>query len=159
MADPVPVWSFNSSQQRRQMRDQRLVRRRHRVVPKLVRPHPGEPAWPFARHLSLPAPADIERHQQMEVGIGVAREGQRRETGFPDDDSEFLLQFPDQRLLRAVSPASTLPPGNSHRPAIALPGGRSRDQHAAVGIDEGAGGDKDEFGAHDLDSNLRSGGR
>ena len=50
--------------------------------------------------------------------------------------------------------ASTLPPGNSHKPAIDLPGGTLRDEHAPVGIDEGAGGDKNEFGAHSLTSST-----
>src|SRR5580704_13086862 len=68
------------SQQRHQMRDQRHVRRRHWVFPQPVRFYPGELLSLGGGDLSFPAPADIERHQEMEVGIGVACESQRRET-------------------------------------------------------------------------------
>ena len=80
----------------------------------------------------------------MEVGIGVARESERRETGLIDDNSQFLLQLPDQTLFRRFAvfdlAAGKLPQA-CHRLAV----GTLCDEHAAVGIDEGAGGDKDDF--------------
>jgi hypothetical protein len=47
------------------------------------------------------------------------------------------------------SPRSILPPGNSQSPRHLLAGRALRDEHAPVGVDEGAGGDKHEFFAHD----------
>ncbi len=94
-----------ASQQCRQMGDERRIGRRHRIIPKLVRPAPRRAACDALRvTVSLPAPADIERHQKVEIRIGVARKGQGRKTGFLDDDSQFLQQFPYQRLLRASRP-------------------------------------------------------
>src|SRR5690349_22645029 len=67
------------SQQRHQVGDQRLVGRRHLVVAKLVRSDPGELLSLLGLNDALPAPANIERHQEMEVRIGVARKGERRQ--------------------------------------------------------------------------------
>ena len=41
-----------------------------------------------------------------------------------------------------VSPGSSLPPGNSHRPASCLPSRPLRDEHAPVGIDQRTGDDE-----------------
>src|ERR1043166_2344046 len=81
LIDASPLWARLNSEQRRQVRHQRHVRGRHRKVPQPVRPHPFE-ALSFLRgHVPLPAPADVERSEEMEVRVGMAREGQRRETG------------------------------------------------------------------------------
>src|SRR5690348_5031523 len=62
-------------QQINQMRNQRNVRWRHRVVAQFVGTDPGQ-LLAFARdRKTLPAPADVERHQQMERVIGVAGKG------------------------------------------------------------------------------------
>ena len=45
--------------------------------------------------------AGIERHQQVELVVGVAGEGQRREAARPGVDAELLPQLADQRRLRA----------------------------------------------------------
>ena len=82
----------------------------------------------------------------MEIGIGVARESERREAGSLTLDAEFLAQFADQGVS-GRSPASTLPPGNSHRPASCFPFRALRDQHAAVGIDQRDGDDEEKFHA------------
>ena len=92
----------------------------------------------------------------MEVGIAVARECQRREALLLDDDSQFLLQFPDQALLRLLAGfhfAAGKFPEAGHR----LARRPLCDQHAAVGVDEGAGGDEDKFDAHGPDLNLKNG--
>jgi hypothetical protein len=44
-----------------------------------------------------------------------------------------------------VSPGSTLPPGNSHSPASCLALRPLREQHAAVGVDQRAGGDEQQL--------------
>src|SRR6266581_7281977 len=86
-------------QQRHQMCDQRLVRRRHLVLAEPVGPYPGQPLPFLSRDRPLPAPANEQRHQEMEIRIGVAREGERRQARLSDDDTEFLLHLPDQRFL------------------------------------------------------------
>src|SRR2546427_8574609 len=58
-------------------------------------------------HRSVPAPAHIERHQEMKIRIGVARKGQRRQTGFLDDDTQFLLELAYQCLLGRLDRKST----------------------------------------------------
>jgi hypothetical protein len=83
----------------------------------------------------------------MKAFVGVAREGQRRETGFPHDNAKFLVELPDQRFLLSFAGldlASGELPQASHRFASRTLG----EQHAAVGIDEGARGNKNEFDAH-----------
>src|SRR4030081_3628504 len=74
------------SQQRRQMRDQRHVGGRQRILLEPVGPDPGEPLAFPGRHGALPTPAHIERHQQVEFRIAVTRESERRQTGLLDDD-------------------------------------------------------------------------
>src|SRR3954464_8213341 len=51
-----------------QMGDQRNVRRRHRIGAQSHRPDPRDPLAFAGPDLPLPAPAHIERHQQMERG-------------------------------------------------------------------------------------------
>jgi len=48
---------------------------------------------------AFPATADPQRHQQVELRIGVAREGEWGEAGLLDRDAEFLVEFADQRLF------------------------------------------------------------
>src|SRR5437588_8273058 len=88
------------SQQRRQVRDQRDVGRRHRIVLQPVRPHPGEVLALLRPHESAPSSADIEWHHKMEIRITVTRKRERRETRLVDDDPKFLLQLPDQGRFR-----------------------------------------------------------
>src|SRR5271170_6732164 len=89
-----------------------------------------------------PAPADIERHQQMELGIKVTRECQRCEALLLDVDTQLLFQLADQTLLRPFAglhlAAGKLPKSRHRFPFRTL-----REQHASVGIDERAGGNKD----------------
>ena len=114
-----------TSQQRHQMRDQRLVRRRHLVVPQPVRPHPGEP-------LGLPAPSpsppSAGRRRAASGDGSPGRRGSRRSAA---PGTASLTTMPSSSFSSRISvssgrsPASTLPPGNSQRPAIDLPAGRS----------------------------------
>src|SRR5215216_5010266 len=94
---------FVPSQQSRKMRHQRLVRRRHRIVAQPVRPHPGESLALPCRHGAFPATTNVERHQQMKFLIGMAREGERGEAGFPHRDAQFLAKLAHQRVLRALA--------------------------------------------------------
>ena len=114
-----------SLQQIQQRRDQRHVGGRHRVVLELGRPHPGQllalrsaSTWPSQRRQT------IERHQQMELLVGVRGEGEGREAGLLDVDAELFAAARGSAPLPGFSPSWILPPGNSHRPAIGLPSGR-----------------------------------
>ena len=117
------------------------------IVPQPVRFHPSK-LWRFpGGDRSLPAPADIKRHQEMKVWVAVACESERRETVLADVDSQFLLELADQCLLRPLAVLDLA--------AGKLPQARHRltfwplcDEHAAIGIDEGAGGNQQDFGAH-----------
>ena len=115
--------------------DKRLVGRRHRVVAEPGRAHPGEPL-PFARRRnSRPFAADVKRHQQMEVGVGVGREGERREATRRDVDAEFLGELADQRRLRRFTrvdlAARKLP-----QPGHGLARRALGEQHPPVGVDQ-----------------------
>src|SRR5450756_2776330 len=90
---PVQSLLGRQSQLCHQVRDQRNVRRWHFVIPQPVRFYPGELLPLRFSDLPLPVPANIERHQEMKVGIGVTCESERRETGLIDDDAQFLLQL------------------------------------------------------------------
>src|SRR5665213_2298584 len=138
------------------MRDQRHVRRRHFVIPQPVWFYPGELLPLGCGDLSLPAPANIERHQEMEAGIGMARESEWCETGFIDDDAQFLLQLPDQTLFRRFT-IFDLAAGKLPQACHRLAGRTLSDQHPAVGIDEGAGGNKDDFDAHSPTTSMLGG--
>src|SRR5580700_1917872 len=135
------------SYERRKMRDQRFVGGRHRIVAELRRPHPFEPLSLLRGNETFPAPADIERQEKVEVGIAAARKGQRREALLLDDDTQFLLQLSDQALFRP-SAGFDLAAGKLPQPCHRLSLRPLCDEHAAIGIDEGAGGNQDKFDAH-----------
>src|SRR3981189_3014017 len=87
------------SQQVRQMRNERNVCGRHRVVLQSGGPDPREGLAFLRRWETLPSPAHKQRHQQMKVCISMTRKSQRGETRFLYDNSQFLLEFPDERRL------------------------------------------------------------
>ena len=60
---------------------QRLVGGRHGVGAKLIGLHPDKLLALMRDNLALPAPAKIERHQQMKIGISMAGEGEREKIG------------------------------------------------------------------------------
>src|SRR5687767_3487087 len=68
-----------------------LVRRRHRVVGKPLRAHPGELLPLSRRHLALPRAAHVEGHQQVERLVGMTGEGEGRQTLGRNLDAELLL--------------------------------------------------------------------
>src|SRR5215471_6269491 len=130
------------------MRDQRQVGGRHWILLEPVGPHPGEPLALARRWGAFPAPANVERHQQVKLRIAVAREGERCETCLLDDDAELLLELANECVFRSLALldlAAGKLPQPCHRPA----GGALCDQHATVGIDEGAGGDNEKLHAYD----------
>jgi hypothetical protein len=89
----------SGSEEVAQQRDEGLVGRRHRVVGEPGGAHPGE-ALSFPRRRGpRPFAADVERHQQMKVGIGVGCKGERGETARCDIDAELLGELTDQRRL------------------------------------------------------------
>jgi hypothetical protein len=74
----------------------------------------------------------------------MAREGERGEAGLLHGDAEFLVEFPDQRLLWPFTQldlaARELPEAGQLLALRPL-----RDQHAPVRIDERHGGDEEEL--------------
>src|SRR5262245_14909945 len=86
-----------------QMRNQRNIRRRHRIGTQPFRPHPRDPlafAWP---DLPFPPPAHIEWHQQVERGVSVTGESQRREAGRRHVDAELFLELANERLFGTLT--------------------------------------------------------
>ena len=71
----------------------------------------------------------------MEVGVGVAGEGQRRQARGVDLDAEFLAQFPDQRVLGPLA-GLQLAAGKLPEARELFAFGTLGDQHAIVGVDE-----------------------
>ena len=131
-------------QQIRQMRDQRNVRGRHRIVAQLVRTHPCELLALAWRDGAFPFPADVKRHQQMEAVIAVTGERQWRKTRLFDLDPEFFVQLTDQRGLRPLA-GLELAAGKFPQPRKRLALGPLRDQDAVVRIDQRAGDDEGEL--------------
>src|SRR5581483_8617602 len=99
----------------------------------------------FARRdNSFPAPANIKRHEQVELRILVTGESQRRQTLLLDGDSQFLPHFADQTFFRPLSGfdlAARKLPQTGHGFAFRTLG----DEHASVRIDKRARGDEDEI--------------
>src|SRR5258708_15065130 len=87
------------------MGDERLVGRRHRVIAQSIAAHPCQVLAFQGRHRSLPTSAYIERHQQMEIRIGVAGESERYKALLLDNRSEehtSELQSPDHLVCRLL---------------------------------------------------------
>ncbi len=80
----------------------------------------------------------------MEIIIGVARKGQRREAGFLHGDADFLVQFADQRRFRPLA-GLDLAAGKFPQAGERLAWRPLRDQHALVGVDQRAGDHEGEF--------------
>ena len=85
----------------------------------------------------------------MEVRVAVTRESERRQTRLLHVDAKFLLQFPDQGLLGTFARLD-LAAGEFPQAGPRLACGPLGEQHAAVRVDQGAGGNKNEFDAHGL---------
>src|SRR6202046_3709143 len=129
------------------MRDQRFVGRRHRIVAQFGRPHPFELLSFPCLDEPFPASANIERHEQVEVKVEMARKGQGREALLLDGYSKFLPQLSNQALFgpfAGLDLAARKLPQYRHRLARRT----LCDEHAAIGIDQRAGGDKDKSEAH-----------
>ena len=121
-----------------QMRHQRFVRRRHRKTSEVARGNPFHGLAFPARDEALPPATDVEWHQKMKCFVSETREGEGGETRSLHDDAEFLGEFADQRLLRALAGVD-LAAGKFPEAGQRLALGALRDQHPSVGVDEGAG--------------------
>ena len=80
----------------------------------------------------------------MEIVIGVARKGQRRETRLLHGDADFLVKFANERCfgpLAGLKLTAWKFPESCERFAFRP----LRDQHALVGVDQGAGDNESEF--------------
>src|SRR5260370_41561056 len=78
---------------------QRHVGGRHIVIAQTVGSDPGEFLSFLRDHGALPAPAHIERHEQMEVGVSMARKGERSDARLCDRNSQLLSELADERLF------------------------------------------------------------
>src|SRR5436309_14940888 len=105
---------------------------------------PRRDSGPRVRSRCLPAAADVERHQQMETVIGMAREGQRRQTRLADGDADLFVQFADQGYFRPLARLD-LATGEFPQAGQRLALRPLRDQHALVGIDQCAGNHQSKF--------------
>ena len=100
------------------------VGRRHRIVAQLGRRAPISAPGPRG-----PAafPASAGRHRAASAGGSRRRRGWRRSAARGSRLRSRCRAPPASSRISAasgVSPVSTLPPGNSHSPAIGLPSGR-----------------------------------
>ena len=145
-APPVkagPLMPKKQSKQIAQHRDQRLVGGRHRVVGEPGRAHPGE-ALALARQRDpRPLAADIERHQQVKVGIGVRGEGEGSEAARGNVDAEFLAKLADQRRFRGLARVD-LAAGKLPQPRHGFAFRALGQQNAPVGVDQHHRRDEDE---------------
>src|SRR5690606_17256312 len=96
----VPKATSSALQQIAPRGDQRLVGRRHRIVPQLLRAHPSEPHVLARARQSRPFPAHIEWHQKVKAFVSMTDECQRCEAGGLRRHPEFLVEFADQRRFR-----------------------------------------------------------
>jgi len=126
-----------------QRRDQRRIGGWHRIGAQIFGRHPFQ-CLIFPRlDKTAPAPANIKRHEKMEVWIGKARESERREAGFLDTYPKFLVQFTDQGLFRPLVHFD-LAAGKLPKPRKRLALRALRDQHTAIRVDEGGGSNEQE---------------
>src|SRR5215470_2257484 len=128
------------------MRYQRHVGGRHLVIAQTVWSDPGEFLSFLRGHGAVPAPAHVERHEQMKVGVSMARKGERCDARLRDRNPQFLSEFADERLFgpftRFHLTARELPQ-SGHRAS-----GRTLcKQNASISIDQRACGDQNELHA------------
>ena len=149
-------FAHGSAEKVDQGRDQWLIRRRHRQVTQGSGPNPAQRLAFERLGEPFPASADVERHQKVHVGVGMAGKGERRQAGLGHDDAELLGKLADQRLLRPLA--------GLHLPARKLPKSRQAsafrplaDQHGAVAIDESGGNDEKELGQGGIQTGMATG--
>jgi hypothetical protein len=76
----------------------------------------------------------------------MARKRQGREARHVHHNSEFLLELPDQRLLRSLA-LLDLAAGKFPKTRHGFADGTLRNQNPAIRVDESASGDEDEIQA------------
>ena len=57
----------------------------------------------FRRHDPFPTPAEIKRHQKMEIDISVRGERERREAGLLHLYAQLFAKLADERLFGPLS--------------------------------------------------------
>ena len=85
----------------------------------------------------------------MEIIVGMAGEGERRQAGYIGLDADLFLQLADQALLRRLA-GLDLATWKLPQPGKLLALRPLRQKHAAIGIDQRAGGDQEQAFAGDL---------
>jgi hypothetical protein len=81
----------------------------------------------------------------VKVRVGIAREGQRRQTWFFDRDAEFLAKFPDKRRFRTLA-WFDLAAGKLPEPGQVFAFGPLAQKNAPVGIDKRDSDNEKQFG-------------
>lgn len=124
-----------------QCRDERRIGRRHRISAQILGENPFQLLVFPRNNKTLPAAANIKRHEKMELFIREARESERRKAGFLDKDPELLVQFPNEGLLRPLIhfdfAAREFPKTREGLSFRTL-----RDQYAAICVDQSDGGNE-----------------
>ena len=85
---------------------------------------------------ALPNAADVKRHEEMKLFIGVRGEAERRETAFRDVDTQLLLQLADEGGFRRFALAQ-LAAGKFPQAFEMLARRPLSNQHPTVRIDQG----------------------
>ena len=83
---------------------QRPVRRRHRIPRQLPNRRPFQCRVLARPRHALPLAAGKERHQQVEIGVGMAGETERREATRPGVDAQLLVEFADRQQVKVSPP-------------------------------------------------------
>src|SRR5579871_969299 len=84
-----------------QPRHERGVRRRHRIVAQVVRPHPCEGLVLLGLDQAIPASTQVQWHEQVKRIVTVAGKHERGEAGLNDVNAELLAELSDQAGLRS----------------------------------------------------------
>jgi hypothetical protein len=113
-------------------------------------------ARPFDRlslrrsHRAFPAAADVKRHEEMKLLVGVARESEGLERGGAHSYSKLLGELANERLLRPFVgielTSRKLPKAGELFTLRPL-----RDEHATFRVDERSCNHKEKFQRPDLD--------
>jgi len=108
------------------------------------------------RRCAPPARAEKERHQQVEVWIRVAGEGERRKIGGRDDDGKLLGKLADESMFGRLA-LLDLAAGEFPKPGERTPWRALGDEDPALAVEKNAGRNKKELMCRAGGHRLRTG--